>query len=57
MRQARIVIPGKLQNKIIDIAHEGHQGIHKTKQLLRETVWFPGIDKLVENKIKKCLAC
>lgn len=39
------------------LAHEGHQGIVKTKSLLREKVWFPGIDRLVENEIQNCLAC
>ena len=29
----------------------------KTKRLLREKVWFPGIDKLTEDKINNCLPC
>ena len=29
----------------------------KTKSLLREKVWFPNIDKLVESKVKSCRAC
>ena len=29
----------------------------KTKQLLREKVWFPGIDKQVEHLVKSCLPC
>ena len=33
-------------------AHEGHQGIAKTKALLRKKVWFPGIDSAVEKKVK-----
>ena len=53
----RIVIPSKLQNHVIDLAHEGHQGISRTKQLLREKVWFPTIDKQVEEKVSCCLAC
>ena len=57
MRGNRIVIPEVLQNKVIDIAHEGHLGIQKTKQLLRESVWFPHIDKLVATKIDLCLPC
>lgn len=32
-------------------------GIVKTKQVLREKVWFPLLDKLVEAKIKGCLEC
>jgi hypothetical protein len=53
----RIVIPKDLQMSVIDIAHEGHQGIVRTKQLLREKIYFPGIDKLVEKTCKSCIPC
>lgn len=39
---------GCLKNFQVHLAHRGHQGIVKTKQLLREKVWFPGIDSLVD---------
>ncbi|PIK34808.1 hypothetical protein BSL78_28364 [Apostichopus japonicus] len=29
----------------------------RTKQLIREKVWFPGIDKRVEEKISQCIPC
>ncbi|XP_041349594.1 uncharacterized protein K02A2.6-like [Gigantopelta aegis] len=57
LRGNRLIIPKNLQQRAIDIAHQGHQGIVKTKQLLREKVWFPGIDNLVEEKLSKCLPC
>lgn len=57
LHETRLVIPKSLQKKVIDIAHEGHQGIVKTKQLLREKVYFPGIDKLVEQTCKGCIPC
>ena len=57
LRGSRIVIPKALRNRAISIAHEGHQGLVKTKQLLREKVWFPGIDDNVKQKIDKCIAC
>ena len=57
LRGTCIVIPHALTQTIIDIAHEGHQGITKTKQLLREKVWFPGIDRFVEKTIRDCLMC
>ena len=49
MRGLKIVLSSKLRRRAINIAHEGHQGIVKTKQLLREKVWFPGIDKEVQE--------
>ena len=52
LRGTRIVIPQSFFN----LAHEGHQGLVKTKSLFHEKVWFPNIDKLVENKVKSCSA-
>jgi hypothetical protein len=46
----RIVIPAQLQERTVDIAHEGHLSIVKTKALMREKVWFPLMDKLIEQK-------
>jgi hypothetical protein len=44
LRDTRMVIPASLQDRAINLAHEGHQGVAKTKRLLRERVWFPNID-------------
>jgi len=57
LRGARIVIPRNPQKLAVDIAHEGHQGLVKTKSLVCEKVWFPGIDARVEQTVKSCLAC
>ena len=57
LKSDRIVVPAALQERIVDPAHEGHLGIVKTKAVLREKVWFPCMDKMVENKIKTCLPC
>ena len=53
----RIVIPLSLRKTVIDIGHEGHQGIVKTKAKLRESVWWPGIDRDEERIVRKCHAC
>ncbi|CAB4008235.1 Hypothetical predicted protein [Paramuricea clavata] len=57
LRGTRIVIPQCLQRQVINLAHERHQGIIKTKKLLREKVWFPDIDKLVGECIANCIPC
>ena len=57
LRGHRIVIPETLREKVIDIAHEGHMGMVKTKALIREKVWFPKIDRLMEEEVKSCQAC
>ena len=55
LRNSRVIIPSELREKAISIPREGHQGLVKTKQLLREKVWFPGIDQLAKRRT--CLAC
>ncbi len=57
LRGNRIVIPDCLQDRVVNICHEGHQGIVRSKELLRTKVWFPGMNKLVEQKIARCTMC
>ena len=57
MRGTWIVIPQCLQRRVVNLAHEGHEGVIKTKKLLREKVWFPGIDKLVKECVANCIPC
>ena len=57
LRGTRIVIPESLQQKAIELAHESHQGLAKTKALLREKIWLPGVDKATENMIDRCIIC
>ena len=57
LRVDRIVVPKALQQKVVQLAHEGHQGIVKTKQLIRSMMWFPGIDAAVQEAVERCLPC
>ena len=57
LRGHRLVVPTALRKHVLQLAHEGHQGIVRTKQRLRSKVWWPGIDKDVERLIKSCHAC
>ena len=58
LRGTRIVIPLKLRDKVVNLGHEGHQGIVKTKQLrLRSKVWWPSMDKDAKRKCRNCKEC
>ena len=48
---------GNIRNIALDIAHEGHIGMTKTKQYLRSRMWFPGMDEKVEDLVATCLPC
>ena len=51
------VIPKALQDRATNLGHEGHQVIEKTKSLLGEKIWYPGIDDKVKKMIENCIAC
>jgi transposase InsO family protein len=57
LRDTRLVIPVCLQARVVDLAHETHLGITRIKKPIRSKVWFPGIDVMVEDKVKKCMGC
>ena len=57
LRRNQIVIPKALRKQTLALAHEGHQGMVKTKQLILEKIWFPKIDHEVECLLSSCLAC
>ena len=57
MRNDKYVIPATLQDKIIAFAHDGHQGMSKTKSRIREFYWWPRLNANVESTIKKCPCC
>ena len=57
LRGTSIVVPRLLRNRVVQLAHKGHQGIVKTKYRLRSKVWWPGMDKDVEKFCKVCHGC
>ena len=57
LRGERLVLPKTLYDDAVNLSHEGHQGDSKSKQYLRASVWFAGMDKLIEKKVKSCIPC
>ena len=53
----RVVVPLTLRNEVLDLLHEAHPGSTRCKQLARSYVWWPGIDRDVENKVQSCSCC
>ena len=56
LRGGRIVMPESLRKQTIVVAHKGQQGVVRTKVRLREKVWWPGMDKQVEE-MRACHPC
>ena len=57
-RGERAIIPESMQSKIIELAHNSaHMGIVRLKQKLRQSIYWPSIDKDAEMCVKNCTAC
>ncbi|XP_053728751.1 uncharacterized protein K02A2.6-like [Synchiropus splendidus] len=54
---SRVVVPPKLRTRVLETLHEGHLGTVKMKSLARSYVWWPGIDKQLEDITKGCSGC
>ena len=57
LRGERIIIPASLQERILDLAHQGHQGITKTKSRLCSKVWWPGMSSQADKFVQLCQSC
>ena len=53
----RIVIPYKLQKKVLQQLHSGHPGIARMKAIARSYVYWPRIDADIEELVKRCVNC
>ena len=50
-------MPDSLQKQVVEIAHEAHQGITKTKQYVQSMMWFPRMDPIIEDRLRNCVLC
>ena len=53
----RVVIPNKLQDRVLEELHDGHLGVVKMKALARRYVWWPKISGRLEELAKGCNGC
>lgn len=51
------VVPSKLREKTLSLAHDGHPLAAKLKSILRERVWWPGLTTDAEEWVKSCQIC
>ena len=53
----QIVVSKCIRPEMVQLAHEGHLGITKTKTSAREAVWWPGMSSKLEGTVSNCLVC
>ena len=57
MRGSRLVIPATMRADILHKLHEGHLGVTKCRERARQSVWWPGMSKQLEDLILSCSVC
>ena len=53
----KVIIPNKLQGRILEELDTGHIGIVKMKALARSHVWWPGMEQQIEQMAQQCEPC
>ena len=53
----RLIIPETEKDQILEQLHHSHYGIKRTQDRAKESVFWPGIVKDIESKVKDCSIC
>ncbi len=53
----RLLIRTKMRREVLAQLHDSHQGIARTKERARLSVYWPGIDNEIDNAILSCKTC
>ena len=57
LKATRILIPSSLRLEVLDKIHQGHQGIVKCRARAKESVWWPGLSREIQDMIQGCRIC
>ena len=52
-----IILPESLRKTFLQMSHEGHSGVSKTKAVLRTLVYWPGMGREIEDYVRNCVPC
>ena len=57
LKGSRLVIPSSMRLEILDKIHKGHQGIAKCREKSKESVWWPGLSRDIQDLVQQCRIC
>uniref|UniRef100_A0A1A8V0X7 Gypsy retrotransposon integrase-like protein 1 n=1 Tax=Nothobranchius furzeri TaxID=105023 RepID=A0A1A8V0X7_NOTFU len=57
LKGMRIVIPKRLQKDVLTRLHTGHQGIVKSRERAKQSVWWPGLSSQLQQLVADCETC
>lgn len=53
----RVVVPLKLQSAVLKEIHLGHLGMNKMKNIARSYIYWPNLDRDIEQEARACSSC
>ena len=53
----RVVVPQKLRARLVEELHHDHPGVTRMKSVARSYMWWPGLDKELEECARSCVSC
>lgn len=57
LKDRRIIIPRLMRHEILQLIHEGHQGIGRCKARARDAVWWPTLNSEIDQLVTACERC
>ena len=51
------MIPSVLRSEMLCLIHQGHLGIEKCRQRARQVLFWPNMNKDIENMVTSCATC
>jgi transposase InsO family protein len=57
LKGERIMIPEPMRKETLQKIHAGHQGVNKCQLRAKSCVYWPGINKEIEQLVNKCEVC
>ena len=57
LKGPRLIVPSSMRLEILDRIHDGHQGIVKCRRRNKDSVWWPGLGKQLEEMVTNCRKC
>ena len=53
----RVVIPASMRKEMLNVIHESHQWIVRSKQLARDVMYWPGMNENITHVVNNCATC
>ena len=57
LKGTRIIVPKSCQDELLAKLHEGHFGVERTRLCTRDSVYWPHINRDIEDLVKSCEKC